>query len=134
MQAFAFRIMTLLYFCKKKGVMQKELLDQLSENSTLNDVQDYIKKVINARGFGAQPIEQRLLLLMEEVGELAKAIRKEKTNMCIDKSKINNYESIESEIADVFIVLVSICNGLDINLFESLKEKEAININRKWEQ
>ncbi len=53
--------------------------------------------------------------------------------MHIDKSKIKNYESVESEIADVLIVLISICNNLGINLFDSFKDKEAINIDRKWE-
>lgn len=114
--------------------MKKELLDKLNKTSTLNEIQEYIKNVINLRGFGSQPVEQQLLLLIEEVGELAKAIRKEKTNMRIDKNKINNYKSIESEVADVFIVLTSICNGLDIDLLESLIEKENININRKWEK
>lgn len=113
--------------------MQKELLDKVNENSTLNEVQEYIKRVIEIRGFSKQPVEQQLLLLLEEVGELAKSVRKEKTNMCIDKHKLQNYDSIESEIADVFIVLTSICNNLNINLLNCLKEKEAINITRKWD-
>lgn len=110
--------------------MQKELFAKLNKNNTLNEIQEYIEKVIEIRGFGDQPIEQRMLLLIEEVGELAKAIRKEKTTMSIDSS--SSVESIESEVADVFIVLASVCNGLDINLFESLKGKESKNIDRTW--
>ena len=64
-----------------------------------------------------------MLLLTEEIGELAKAIRKEKTTMSIDNNKIRNYDTIESEVADVFIVLCTICNKLNINLFSSLKYK-----------
>ena len=88
--------------------------------------------MIDKRGFGKQPVEQELLLLTEKVGELAKAVRKEKTNMCIDKNKIKNYDSVESEIADVFIVLTSICNTLNINLYEAIIEKEKVNIERTW--
>lgn len=110
--------------------MQKELFEKLNETNTLNEIQDYIDKVIEIRGFSDQPIEQRMLLLIEEVGELAKAIRKEKTTMSIDNS--SSVESVESEVADVFIVLASVCNGLDINLFESLKAKESKNIDRTW--
>lgn len=84
------------------------------------------------RGFGQQPVEQELLLLTEEIGELAKAIRKDKTTMAIDNQKIKNYDSIESEIADVFIVLTSICNTLNINLYDAIIEKEQINIKRNW--
>ena len=65
-----------------------------------------------------------MLLLLEKVGELAKAIRKNANNMSIDNSKINHYDTIESEVADVFIVLSSICNKLNIDLYKSLKDKE----------
>ena len=60
-----------------------------------------------------------MLLLLEKVGELAKAIRKNATNMSIDNSKINHYDTIESEVADVFIVLSSICNKLNIDLYKA---------------
>ncbi len=111
---------------------QLELWNNLSENNRLTEVQEYIKNVIRIRGFEDQEIEKTMLLLLEEVGELAKSIRKNATNMCIDENKINHYDTIESEIADVFIVLCSVCNKLDIDLFKALKDKEEQNINRKW--
>ena len=111
---------------------QLELWNNLKSDNSLDDVQNYIKNVIELRGFSEQDIEKTMLLLTEEVGELAKAIRKEQTSMSIDKSKIRNYDSIENEVADVFIVLCSICNKLNIDLFSSLKEKEKENINRIW--
>ena len=73
-----------------------------------------------------------MLLLLEEVGELAKAIRKNATSMTIDNNKLNHYDTIESEVADVFIVLTSVCNKLNIDLFKSLKDKEKENLNRVW--
>ncbi len=112
---------------------QKDLYNQLIKNMQLDKIQNYIKDVIDIRGFGSQPVEQEILLLIEEVGELAKAIRKEKTTMCIDKNKIKNYDTVENEIADVFIVLNSICNTLNINLFDAFYQKERINIERTWD-
>ncbi len=112
---------------------QENLLNNLRKESSINEIQEYIKKVIDIRGFGEQPVEQQLLLLLEEVGELAKAIRKEATNMCIDKTKLINYDTVENEIADVFIVLTSICNSRNINLFDAVVNKERINIKRKWD-
>lgn len=112
---------------------QKELLEKVKKTENLNEIQTYIKEVIRARGFENQPVEQTFLLLTEEVGELAKAIRKEKTTMCIDKNKIKNYDSVESEVADVFIVLTSICNTLHINLYKAILEKETENVTRNWE-
>ena len=111
---------------------QLELWNKFNENNTLQEVQKYIKDVIEIRGFSNQEIEKTMLLLLEEVGELAKSIRKNATNMSIDKNKINHYDTIESEIADVFIVLSSICNKLNIDMYQAIKDKEKENINRNW--
>lgn len=113
---------------------QLELWNNLNSEDTLREVQAYIKKVIRIRGFENQEIEKTMLLLIEEVGELAKSIRKNATDMTIDKNKISHYESIESEVADVFIVLNSVCNKLDIDLFQALKDKEKENIDRVWKK
>lgn len=111
---------------------QLELWNKLNENNTLQEVQQYIREVIKIRGFAEQKIEKTMLLLLEEVGELAKSIRKNATSMSIDKSKINHYDTIESEVADVFIVLNSVCNKLGINLYKAVKDKEEENIKREW--
>ena len=112
---------------------QLELWNKLNESNTLPEIQNYIKEVIRIRGFAGQEIEKTMLLLLEEVGKLAKSIRKNATNMNIDKNKLNHYDTIESEIADVFIVLNSVCNKLNIDLYKALKDKEEENIKRKWQ-
>lgn len=111
---------------------QLELWNKLNENNTLQEVQKYIKEVIEIRGFANQEIEKTMLLLLEEVGELAKSIRKNATSMSIDNNKLNHYDTIESEVADVFIVLCCVCNKLEIDLFKSIKDKEEENIKRTW--
>ena len=113
---------------------QLDLWNKLNENNTLQEVQKYIKDVIEIRGFSNQEIEKTMLLLLEEVGELAKSIRKSSTNMGIDKNKLNHYDTVESEVADVFIVLCNICNKLDIDLYKALKDKEQENIMRTWKK
>ena len=111
---------------------QKELFENLKQSSTLSDIQTYIKKVLKLRGFEGQTAKDKILLLVEEVGELAKAVRKNSSGASVDPEKIQNYDSVESEIADVLIVLISVANILNVDVFKSLKEKEQININRKW--
>ncbi len=111
---------------------QLELWNKLNENNTLQEVQKYIREVIKIRGFAEQKIEKTMLLLLEEVGELAKSIRKNATSMSIDKSKINHYDTIESEVADVFIVLNCVCNKLGIDIYKAVKDKEEENIKREW--
>ena len=111
---------------------QKELFNLLNKKNNIDKIQEYIKKVIEIRGFANQRVQDIMLLLSEETGELAKAIRKTLPEASIDYNKIENYTSIEEEIADVFIVLVSICNRLDINLYKAFENKEKKNIERKW--
>ena len=111
---------------------QEELLNNITEESSLPQVQEYIKKVVELRGFANQPIQETMLLLLEETGELAKAIRKTATKMSVDVDNMQNYDTVESEVADVFFVLAAVCNQMDINLLNALKEKEKKNCKRNW--
>ena len=111
---------------------QKELLENLTDESTLTQVQEYIDKVVKLRGFANQPVQETMLLLLEETGELAKAIRKSATRMSVDIDKMHHYDTVESEVADVFFVLTAVCNQMGVNLFDALKEKEKLNIERNW--
>lgn len=113
---------------------QIKLWEELNKKNTLQEMQEYIKQVIEIRGFANQEIEKTMLLLIEEVGELAKAIRKNATSMSVDKNKMYNYDTIESEVADVFIVLSSVCNKLGIDIYKAVKDKEEENIKRVWEK
>ena len=112
--------------------IQQELLTKLSNQSSINEIQSYIKKVMEVRGFNKEKPSDKILLLVEEVGELAKAIRKNESKLGIDKTKEYNYSSVESEIADVFIVLLSICDILNIDLLKAFFYKEEENIKRIW--
>ena len=112
--------------------IQQELLKKLTDKSSINEIQSYIKKVMEVRGFNKEKSSDKILLLVEEVGELAKAIRKNENNLGIDKTKEYNYSSIESEIADVFIVLLSICDILNVDLLKAFLNKEEENIKRIW--
>lgn len=113
-------------------VSQKEMFEKISCSSDLKEIQQYINDILLLRGFGQESAQSKMLLLTEEIGELAKAIRKSATTMAIDYEKIQNYDSVESEAADVFIVLLSLCNVLGINLYEAFINKEKENVERKW--
>ncbi|WP_336182886.1 MazG nucleotide pyrophosphohydrolase domain-containing protein [Fusobacterium polymorphum] len=112
--------------------IQQELLKKLTDKSSINEIQSYIKEVMQIRGFNKEKSSDKILLLVEEVGELAKAIRKNENNLGIDKTKEYNYSSIESEIADVFIVLLSICDIINVDLLKAFLNKEEENIKRIW--
>ncbi len=113
---------------------QLELWNNLKETNSLREVQKYVNNINEIRGFNSQEITKTMLLLTEEIGELAKAIRKDATDIAIDVNKKYNYDTIEGEVSDVFYVLSCICNKLNIDIFDCLKEKEKKNISRVWKK
>lgn len=108
----------------------KQELDKLSKKSSVEDLQKYIKDMIEVRGFRNSLLE-RMCLLTEEIGELAKEVRKTDNNLLVDINK--NYSSnIENEITDVFICLMGMCELLDMDIVQGVKNKEEINFKREW--
>ena len=101
----------------------------LKENPTLQDLQQYVAAAVKERGFKDNKIEQRFLLLLEECGEFAKAVRKNAgLGFAADTKKHNMAE----EAADVFIILLGICNMLGIDLEQAFRDKEERNKKRIW--
>ena len=68
-------------------------------------------------------------MLGEEVGELFKAIRKSEGIKIDHNSK---FSSIEDELADVLIFVLSIANRHDIDLEKAFRSKEEVNKKRVW--
>lgn len=110
--------------------MLREKLESLTKESSLNDYQEYVRMMIQERGFQEETPRDLLLLLTEEVGELAKAIRKS-TNMKMDVEEITSH-GVEEEIADVFNYILSLCCTLNMDLHKCYYEKEKKNLERTW--
>ena len=101
----------------------------LKENPTLKDYQDYVEKMVVERGFQDETIPQMFMLLMEEVGEMAKAARKSQGIQTDTNSSTHN---LGHEAADILIYLLDICNHYNIDLEKAFREKEEINKKRTW--
>ncbi|MFZ2187857.1 MAG: MazG nucleotide pyrophosphohydrolase domain-containing protein [Candidatus Moraniibacteriota bacterium] len=101
----------------------------LKKNPTLEDFQEYVVALDKERGFTKGTVLAVLVHLMEECGELAKAIRKAE-GMRTDK-KSEQFD-VAHEAADVFIFLLKICNRFNINLEQAFRDKEEINKKRVW--
>lgn len=108
----------------------KERLEFLNEKSSVAEIQKYIKDMKKARKFDGVTIEREMMLFLEELGELAKAIRKS-TKGHLDMAKTYN-QNVEEELADCFIYLLSIANMNNVDLFKAFKEKEIKNCDRIW--
>ncbi|OHY90564.1 hypothetical protein BI375_23030 [Vibrio rotiferianus] len=79
--------------------------------------------------FSEQLVNEKCLLLGEEVGELFKAVRKAEGIAIDPTSKVGD---ISDELADIFIYLCSIANRYDIDLEKAFLEKEQKNSQRTW--
>ena len=102
----------------------------LKENPTLPEFQQYIKEICKERGWDKNNYLEIFLLFTEEVGELAKAMRKQ-ANLYNEQEKADTFHLAE-EFADVFSYLLDLANYFDINIEQAFRDKDKINANRKW--
>ena len=96
--------------------------------NTIPEMQEYMTKKVIERGFDTQDGVDLGLLLTEEVGELAKAIRKRHIGVATD-AKVGD---IGLECADIFIYLLQIATYYKVDLHDAFIQKEAINNTRTW--
>lgn len=100
-----------------------------TEVLTLPEYQALFKAVLASRGFADETVAEKFMLLLEETGEFAKAARKLSGIKIAPESKVHD---LEDEAADVFILLIDLCNTLDIDLAAAVTKKESKNAQRTW--
>jgi NTP pyrophosphatase (non-canonical NTP hydrolase) len=103
----------------------------LPEHPTLKDLQRYMDEVCIERGWVKDTYAEKFLLFTEEVGELAKAMRKT-AGLYDEKAKQKNIE-LEEEFSDVLSYLLDLANCFQVDLEKAFREKERINEGRTWE-
>ena len=110
----------------------KQLIENMDENTSLKALQAYVDAMVNVRGFSEETPQDCLLLLTEELGELAKEVRKNHTHIKNDTAKVSNH-SLNGEMADVLMMLLALARTLDVDLLQAFKEKELVNCTRNWQ-
>ena len=105
---------------------------QLSATPTLADFQKYVADMKAERGFNTTDAVYECLLLGEEVGELFKAVRKNRKGSHIETGSTAG--DIEEELADIFIFLCGIANISGIDLETAFRNKEEVNKQRQWQK
>lgn len=94
------------------------------KKGTIHDLQTHIEKKAKQRGFEHETIQETLLLLTEEIGELTKACRK--VNKIKSKRKVDKTHKIGEEIADVITMVFLVGSKLGINIEKEFIEKDKI--------
>ena len=96
---------------------------------SLAEWQAFIRKRTVERGFDNETFQDEFMLMVEEVGELAKAMRPlHGVKTATDSAKLE----LAHEAADVFWLLSCVCNSLDIDLESAIRSKEEKNNKRTW--
>lgn len=104
-------------------------MNKLPDAPILKDYQDLIRELVVERGFDKETVPEVFMLFLEEAGEFAKAVRKVSNVKTANDSKVHD---LEEEAADVFWLLVDLCNRLGVDLEKAFREKELKNQNRTW--
>jgi NTP pyrophosphatase (non-canonical NTP hydrolase) len=89
--------------------------------------QKYYQRAAMQRGYSKESAKDTLLLMVEEVGELARAVRK-KENLVRHSGTASESES--HELADVFIYVIHMANVLGLDLGKAVQEKECLNLSK----
>ncbi|MEK8215214.1 MULTISPECIES: MazG nucleotide pyrophosphohydrolase domain-containing protein [unclassified Paenibacillus] len=92
------------------------------------EFQQYVREFSEMKGFDRSTIEQRMLYLMTEVGELSQEVLSVSFHPDAEKK-----ENLGYEMYDVVWNIFDLANKLDINLEDAFNRKKEINDNRNWE-
>ena len=114
-------------------VVESKKEEKPKELDKLPEIQKYIRLKVIERGFEHETETETLLLLLEEVGELARAVRKY-SGIKIQEKRLLEKDTtiIEDELADIFIYVLILANKFGVDLFESFKSKEKKNDKKNW--
>jgi NTP pyrophosphatase (non-canonical NTP hydrolase) len=120
------------------ALSEKDVFALLKKNGTRKEIplidrkylQEYYAEQSRKRGFDNETTEQIFVLLVEEVGELAKAIRS-MIGLSVQSDDATR-KSVKLELADCFIYLLHMANKLRIDLYDAFREKERLNAEKRW--
>ncbi len=104
-------------------------MENFPENDSLTALQHYIWQMNIDRGFNTEDPSKKLVMLMEEVGELAKAVRQLVGMKFTDTTR---QQELREELADVQIVLLGLASMVGEDMFHAVADKEQKNRTREW--
>jgi NTP pyrophosphatase (non-canonical NTP hydrolase) len=103
----------------------------LKENPTLKDLQEYLALISQERNWTQDSPAEKFMLFVEEVGELAKAMRNS-AGLYQEAARPRDI-SLEEEFSDVLSYLLDLANVFHVDLEQAFRAKEQINQSRTWD-
>jgi NTP pyrophosphatase (non-canonical NTP hydrolase) len=99
----------------------------LPARPSLGSLQEYYRRIAVERGFEKETAHDCFVLLVEEVGEFARALRKRQG---LARHQESGGHDEGSELADILLYLVHMGNILGIDLADAVRAKEEVNLAR----
>ena len=112
------------------------LPDIPSAETPLPAWQCYVGQNVKARGWDKASDLETFLLFSEEVGELAKALRRHRglfTENVSPETLREAHHNLGEEMADVLSYLLDLACRLEVDLAQALLDKERRNRERSWD-
>lgn len=101
------------------------------KKGSISSLQNYVEHKIKARGFEDESLQERLLILTEEVGELIRECRHVMGMYTKEKDKRIH---IGAEISDIINMLFAVAIKLGINVEEEFLRKEEVVDKRNYKR
>ena len=102
------------------------------EIGTIRHLQEYAAFKSKERGFDDETAEERLIILVEELGEIMKAYRK-RAGMYVNQADKKN-DDIGQEIGDVLNMLMAFANAVGVDVENDFRAKEEKNDLRNYKR
>lgn len=108
--------------------VQPDLLEETGlPGRGIDRLQRYYRRAAQRRGWANESARDTVLLLTEELGELARAVRQLEG---LARHQEASSAEVAGELADVQLYLVHLANTLGFDLSEAVTEKERVNARR----
>lgn len=104
--------------------------EPIANDISLRDLQEYVWQMNIERGFSNEDASKKLVMLIEEVGELAKAVRQKAGMKFTNTTK---QTELAEELADVQIILLGLASLTGVDMCQAVAQKEAKNRQRTWD-
>ena len=107
-------------------------IPDIPQGMTTTDMQAWVDELKHANGWkqSFDDVEKEFLLFTEEVGELAKEIRRKKGGNIAEDS--DQSHKLADEFADVFVYFCELANLCEVNIEDALRQKMEKNKKRTW--
>lgn len=103
----------------------------VNNDAPLQAYQQFIQDICRERGWDKRTPEEKMLFLTEEVGELAKEVRKHAGKY--GYAKPDSSKELGHELVDIFNFVLDLANAYDVDLATAFAEKWEYNHTRTWQ-